>query len=255
MNATLPSRPAAIPVPGAAVILGSGLGDFVSYLKNATEIPYHNITGFPEVTVEGHTGSLFIGTIGEKTVMVFSGRFHHYEGHPLERTVLPVQLAQAWGAKKLVVSNAAGGLHPDFEPGDLMLITGWISPLAPRYAALPKTGRSVYVPDPLIRETARKQGVHLAQGTYCFLTGPSYETPAEIRALRFLGADAVGMSTVPELVEASRLGLPSVAISLITNKAAGLGHDKLDHAEVKDIAARAKARFGSLVSGYIEQSE
>jgi purine-nucleoside phosphorylase len=247
----LPGRPIRFPAPDAAVILGSGLGDFVSLLKNAVEIPYHDIAGFPEVTVEGHSGSLFMGEIGSRSVMVFSGRFHHYEGHPLERTILPVQLAYSWGARKLIISNAAGGLHPDFEPGDLMLITGWMAPLGPRLVATVSAGRNVYRPDPLMRAAALKQGIHLAQGTYCYLTGPSYETPAEIRALRSLGADAVGMSTVPELQEASRLGLPATAVSLITNKAAGLGHEKLDHNEVKDIASKAKVHFGSLVSTFI----
>lgn len=251
MDSGLPEKPAGFGNIDIAIVLGSGLGDFADALSDRIEISYYDIPAFPEVTVEGHGGSLYLGRLENKTVMVFSGRFHYYEGYPLKRAVLTAHLAKKWGAPVFLATNAAGGLHPDFEPGDLMMLTGWIAPMGPYNMGSLIGRRMVEAGDDrlMILGKTLKTGLH--KGCYCFLTGPAYETRAEIRALRFLGADAVGMSTVPELLEAERLGMCTVGISLITNKAAGLGNQKLDHSEVKETAFLAKDRFSSLIRAYI----
>lgn len=232
-----------------AIILGSGLGGFTSQVSNAISVPYTEIPGFPPVTVAGHGGDLIQGKIGSKNVIVFSGRFHFYEGHPFERTILPVTLALALGARMLIVSNAAGGINPRFEVGDLMLIDDMMRvgfPVAPmttssynRYSNASEINQAL--------EIANSLGIRIRQGTYLYVKGPVYETKAEIRAYRAIGADAVGMSTMPELHEANRLGLKSIGISLITNLATGLSKHKLEHAEIKDVADARKDEFATLV--------
>tara|TARA_R110000868_G_scaffold383578_13_gene650813 strand:+ start:33173 stop:33964 length:792 start_codon:yes stop_codon:yes gene_type:complete len=236
----------------SAVILGSGLGSFGDEIQNPKVIPYSNIPLFPKSTVEGHSGSLIFGTIGKKTVLAFSGRFHFYEGYGFDKTVLPVQLAHAFNVDKLIISNAAGGINLDFRVGDLMIIDSILSP-AKELTDLQES----MVNDALsrnaesVKEIADSLNIPARSGSYLYVTGPNYETKAEIHAFRFLGGDAVGMSTAPELIEAAKLGTKAVAISLITNAAAGVTDQKLDHAEVKDAADAKKEVFARLVNGLI----
>jgi purine-nucleoside phosphorylase len=237
----------------AAVILGSGLGGFSSQLQNAVSIPYSDIPGFPQSTVEGHSGSLFYGMIGNRHVLAFSGRFHHYEGHPFERTILPVQVAAAFNARLLVISNAAGALNSRFSPGDLMLIDDLLQigfkvlPAGPPHSFRYNIDALI----PLVRKTAIELGIELKQGTYCYVKGPTYETRAEIQAFKRLGADVVGMSTLPELIEAQRLGISTIGITLVTNMGTGISTVKLDHSDIKDVAEKRKKDFGNLVTSLI----
>ncbi len=241
------------PSADAAVILGSGLGGFADGLDILAKIPYSEIPGFPPVTVAGHSGTLVVATLAGKTLLVFSGRFHHYEGHPFGSTLIPVEVAKAFGATLLVVSNAAGGINVRFKVGDLMLIDDLMRigfPVAERGAAYP-----VAFPDHamlrLAEQTAAELRIPLRRGTYLYVKGPVYETPAEIRAYRTLGADAVGMSTMPELLQASRCGMRTLGITLVTNMATGVTGEKLAHADIQDVAERRKADFTRLVSAVI----
>lgn len=237
-----------------AVILGSGLGSFGDEIEQPVIIPYAEIPGFPQSTVEGHSGSLIFGTINGKSVLAFSGRFHFYEGYGFDKTVLPVQLAHAFGVHMLIISNAAGGINLDFRVGDLMIIDSILSP-----AKELKFPESVDVNKILaenavrVKQVASSLDIANRQGSYLYVTGPNYETKAEIHAFRHLGGDAVGMSTAPELIEAARLGTNAVAVSLITNAAAGVTDQKLDHAEVKDAADAKKDVFAKLVKGLIKE--
>lgn len=240
--------------PKAAIILGSGLGDFSERIDNPTSVDYASIPGFPSTSVKGHSGELISGTINGNPVIAFAGRFHHYEGHSFERTILPVRLAHALGSEKLLLSNAAGGINYLFEVGDLMLIDDIMHT---GYSLSPFDGkRFTYDHYPAVRsaqEIAFRQGIPVQRGTYMYAKGPNYETKAEIRAFRRMGADAVGMSTAPELIEASRLGLKTVAVSLISNMAAGVVQGTLDHEEVKKAAEGRKQEFGDLVEAFIEE--
>jgi purine-nucleoside phosphorylase len=239
----------------AAVILGSGLGGFVGQVRDAISVPYENIPGFPEVTVVGHGGELIQGMVGKKRVLVYSGRFHHYEGHPFERTVIPVQIASEFNAKVLVVSNAAGGINTRFAVGDLMLIDDFMR-FGYRAAAGTTLATSRYnnaSEIAIAHKVGLKLGIGLRQGTYMYVKGPVYESKAEVRAYRILGADAVGMSTVPELLEAHRLGMRSLGITLVTNMATGVSKQKLEHAEIKDVADSRKGDFGRLVEALLQE--
>ena len=238
----------------AAVILGSGLGDFSTTIDEPFSIPYNQIPEFPHTSVQGHSGELFTGTAGRHNIIAFSGRFHHYEGYPLSKTVLPVHLAKAFNAKKLIVSNAAGAINTSFKVGDLMVIDDVFrvfhkvapAPDQPfRYNLGPVADK--------VRTIAASIGLEVQRGTYLFAKGPSYESKAEIRAFRVMGADVVGMSTAPELIEASRLELPAAAISLVTNMAAGVLNQKLDHSEVKAAAESRKEDFAKLVNELIDK--
>lgn len=243
------------PEVDAAVILGSGLGGFVGQVRDAISVPYENIPGFPEVTVVGHGGELIQGTVGNKRVLVYSGRFHHYEGHPFERTVIPVQIASEFNAKVLVVSNAAGGINTCFAVGDLMLIDDFMR-FGYRVAAGTTLATSRYnnaAEIAIAHKVGLKLGIGLRQGTYMYVKGPVYESKAEVRAYRTLGADAVGMSTVPELLEAHRLGMQSLGITLVTNMATGVSKQKLEHAEIKDVADSRKDDFGRLVVALLQE--
>lgn len=236
----------------AAIILGSGLGEFGANIQNPKIIPYIDIPKFPQSTVVGHSGALIIGEILDKTVIAFSGRFHFYEGYPFSTTVFPIQLAASFQVKKLIISNAAGGINLDFQVGDLMVITNVIHP----YVEIPIIEKENWL-DSLnknassVQNIAKNIGIATKNGTYLYVTGPNYETKAEIRAFRTLGGDAVGMSTAPELMEAYNLGLQTTAISLITNAAAGVTDQKLNHAEVKEAAEMKKDEFAKLVIGLI----
>ena len=236
----------------SAVILGSGLGGFADSIENRTEIPYEELPGFPKSTVPGHHGSLLHGTIRNRNVIAFSGRFHRYEGYSYSQTVLPVHLAHALGVRHLIISNAAGAINTRFEVGDLILIQDLFR-FFENVAAFPSEPyRLDLMPAVHLAESiARSIGLPVRRGTYLFAKGPTYETKAEVEAFRRVGADMVGMSTVPEILEATRLGVPVVAISLITNMAAGVQKGKLHHDEVKVAAERKKHDFARLVSGII----
>lgn len=237
-----------------AVILGSGLGDFTSVIEDAFSIPYSEIPGFPETSVQGHSGELFTGVVSGKPIIAFSGRFHHYEGHPFPITVIPVRLADAFSAEKLIISNAAGSINTEFSVGDLMVIDDIIRPFQSVSAAPSDRFRyNLYPEAARVRKIAAEIGLEVQRGTYIYVTGPNYESKAEIRAFRVLGADVVGMSTAPELIEASRLNLRAAAISLVTNMAAGVLKQKLDHSEVKEAAEARKDDFARLVTALIEK--
>ena len=238
----------------SAVILGSGLGDFSNEIEHSVSIPYSEIPDFPQSTVEGHTGSLIFGLVGGITILAFSGRFHFYEGHPFEKTVLPVQLSKAFTVNKLVISNAAGGINFDFKVGDLMVIDDILRKNMMLSGPAPEPWKlDLYPIADHVQKIADFVGVETKRGSYLYVKGPNYETKAEIHVFRKLGADAVGMSTVPELMEAARIGVNAAAISLITNAAAGVTDQKLDHAEVKEAAEMKKNEFAKLVKGLIKE--
>lgn len=246
------------------VILGSGLGDYAQALEDAVRLPYAEIPGFPRSTVAGHAGMLCCGTLHGKRVMMMQGRFHYYEGYSMKDVTLPVRVMQRIGVKTLIVTNACGGINLSYAPGDLMLIADMFSltgqnPLigpnldefGPRFpdmsCAFDRELRA------LAHACAKEQGFSLQEGVYAQMTGPCYETPAEIRMLRTLGADAVGMSTVPEVIVARHGGMRVLGVSCITNMAAGILPQPLNHAEVTETANRVKDRFKGLLDAVIGQ--
>jgi len=249
--------------PHAVLVLGSGLGGLADEIEDAVRIPFEEIPGFPRRTQElaGHAGALVVGRLDGVEVAAMQGRFHLYEGWAPEDVVLPVRALAALGARALLVTNAAGGIRPGFRPGDLMVIADHINftgrnPLIG--AVVPGEERFPDMSDPydagfrrVTEEVALELGIPVVQGVYAALLGPSYETPAEIRMLARLGADAVGMSTVPEVLVARALGIRVLGISCITNLAAGLGTDKLSHAEVMEVGARVRDRLAALVRGVL----
>ncbi|HKL18769.1 MAG TPA: purine-nucleoside phosphorylase [Halalkalibaculum sp.] len=233
----------------AAVILGSGLGSFGKSIADPSFIGYEDIPHFPSTSVKGHDGRLISGKVHGKNIIAFSGRFHHYEGYDFEETAIPVYIAKALGVKKLIISNAAGAINTDFEVGDLMVIDSVMRQnmgISPR--GNPQHRYNHYPFADKARKLAASLELAVQRGTYIYVTGPNYESKAEIRAFRKMGADAVGMSTAPELFEAARLRLKSVAISLISNMATGVTKEKLDHEEVKIAAESRKEDFAKLVS-------
>ena len=242
-------------VPSVGVVLGSGLGAFGDTVaaQNGAKIPFGEL-GLPTSAIVGHAGNLCVGTIGGVNVACLQGRVHGYEGHSPDRVVFAVRALARWGCKAFILTNAAGGVNPALEPGDLMLIAdhlnlmGWNPLSGPNDATL--GARFVDLTIAYDRElraaahaAAQEANVVLREGIYCALSGPTYETPAEVRMLRVLGADAVGMSTVPEVLALRHLGVRCVAISCITNKGAGLSQGLLDHAEVQAVADRTRAGF------------
>lgn len=246
------------------VILGSGLGDYAEALEGAVKLPYSEIPGFPRSTVAGHAGMWCCGTLYGKRVVMMQGRFHYYEGYGMKDVTLPVRVMQKIGVKTLIVTNAAGGVNLGYHPGELMVIGDIFSMTAqnpligpnldafgPRFpdmsCAFDKELRA------LAHECANEQGFALREGVYAQMTGPTYETPAEIRMLRTLGADAVGMSTVPEVIVARHGGMRVLGISCITNMAAGILDQPLNHAEVTETANRVKGQFRSLLDRIIEK--
>lgn len=250
-------------VPRVAVILGSGLGSLAGEVDDAVRIPYGEIPGMPVPKVDGHDGTLVAGTLAGQRVIVFAGRAHYYEGHPIEDVVFGARLARTLGASILVVTNAAGGLDTDLRPGNLMAIRDHINLMGTNPLRGPNDERlGVRFPDmtvawdrelrTLLRDAARAEGIPLRSGVYCGLAGPSYETPAEILMLRKLGADAVGMSTVPEAIAARHMGMRVVGLSCITNLGAGLGAgDVLDHADVKEMGRRVAGDMRRLVLRFL----
>ena len=244
--------------PQIGLVLGSGLGDFADALENPTKIPYAEIPDFPQPTVEGHSGAFVFGTKQGKFVVALQGRLHYYEGFTQQEITLPIRVLAALGIQTLLLTNAAGGVNLGFKPGDLMLISDHINfsganPLigpnlaqfGPRFADM----SDLYTKDlrAAIKEKAAAAGIRLQEGVYAMYSGPNYETPAEIRMFRTMGADAVGMSTVPEALVAGHSGLQVIGISCITNMAAGVLPVKLNHAEVVETAAKVHDLFHKLV--------
>lgn len=244
--------------PLVALVLGSGLGGFADCLKVVTEIPYSEIEGFPVSTVKGHAGKFIFGYLGQVPVVCMKGRVHYYEGYAMEDVVLPIRLMGLLGAKILFLTNAAGGMGDGFQPGDLMMIRDHVSMFVPNPLIGPNPESlgtrfpdmsHVYAPElcDLIRGTAKEFEIPLQEGVYAQLSGPSYESPAEIRLLKMLGVDAVGMSTVVEAIAANHLGMKICGISCISNLAAGMSGKALNHAEVQETADAAAQRFSKLV--------
>jgi purine-nucleoside phosphorylase len=249
--------------PTAAIVLGSGLGQFAERLTDAVRIPYAEIPHFPAPTVIGHSGELVAGSLQGRTVLVQSGRFHMYEGHPASLTALPVRVFARLGVGTVVLTNAAGGIRRGFGSGTVMLIADQIN-LSFRNAlfgpALPGEIRFPDMSDPydsglraIARDVARRRKIPLAEGVYVGLLGPSYETPAEIRMLERLGADAVGMSTVLEVIAARAAGIRCLGFSAITNPAAGVTLNKLDHLEVMEVAYRIAGELAALIEGVVAE--
>ena len=248
--------------PTVGIILGSGLGKLVDQITDQITIDYHELPNFPVPTVAGHAGRLVLGRIGETQVMAMQGRFHYYEGHDMRTVAFPIAFMKLFGVKTLVVSNSAGGINQSFTPGDLMLITDHINlfasnpliglndeRLGPRFPDM----TDAYSPR-LIDEAekvAKDLGMDLCRGVYAGFTGPCYETAAEIRFLERVGADAVGMSTVPEVIAARYLGLEVLGISCITNMATGIAKVKHAHEDVVKIANAASVHFCDLVAATV----
>ena len=248
--------------PQVGIVLGSGLGGYADNMEISCEIPYREIPGFPVSTVQGHDGKFLFGYVKNTPVILMKGRVHYYEGYPMEDVVLPVRLMGLLGADTVILTNAAGGINRTFQAGDLMLITDHISIAVPN----PLRGENIdelgtrfpdmsHVYDPELQEAAKKtaarQGISLREGIYVQCSGPSYETPAEIRMLPALGADAVGMSTVCEAIAARHMGMKVCGISCITNMAAGILDQPLDHREVQKSADQAKEKFENLITGLV----
>lgn len=250
--------------PDVGIILGSGLGTFADSLADAIVIPYGEIPGFPVSSVPGHAGRLVIGRLGDSVVVAMQGRVHFYEGYAPWQVAFPARVLCRLGIRALVVTNAAGGIRRDLAPGDLMRITDQLNlsgmnPLVgPNDARLgPRFPDMSTAYDPalgaLLDDVATRLGTELKAGVYCCLSGPTYETPAEIRMLRVLGADAVGMSTVPEVIAAAHMGVPVVGVSCITNFAAGIGDKPLSHEEVAEVAAQVTDKFVGLLGTFLPE--
>lgn len=250
--------------PKIAIVLGSGLGALADEVEKAVKISYKNIPHFKEPSVAGHSGELICGYINKVPVLVQKGRWHYYEGHSMNDVALPVRVFANLGIETVILTNAAGGIDLEFNVSDLMLITDQINlmgnnPLighsAKEFGTQFPDMTEVY--DKSLRKIAlkvsKKSKIKLQQGTYCALTGPNYETPAEIKMLRKLGASAVGMSTVPEAMAARHCGLKVLGISCITNMAAGIGKEKLDHSEIKESADKSMKKFVKLIKKIIKK--
>ena len=248
--------------PEIALVLGSGLGSLADEIKDPVIIPYRDIPGYAVSTAPGHAGRLVIGKFSGRQVVVMQGRLHCYDGHPLDRVVFPVRVFRVLGVEKIILTNAAGGVNTSYTPGDFMIIKDHINlsgrnPLiGPNCDELgPRFPDMSHVYDPALRETARKAGAKLGlklqEGVYTWLLGPSYETPAEIRMVRTMGGDAVGMSTVPEAIAAAHCGLKTLGISCITNMAAGILNQPISGDEVIEISERRRPEFSALIRGIV----
>lgn len=249
--------------PEVAVVLGSGLGDYAEEIEKVAEIDYHDIEGFPVSTVPGHKGRFVFGYVQEVPVVIMQGRVHYYEGYPMSDVVLPTRLMGLLGAKKLLLTNAAGGINENFHPGDFMVISDHIATGVPNPligANLDELGvrfpdmSHLYHPDmrQVIKDAAKRLNIPVQEGVYVQLTGPSYETPAEVQMCKRLGGDAVGMSTACEATAANHMGMKVCGISCITNLAAGISKVALDHKEVQETADRVAKQFKELVTEVIK---
>lgn len=247
--------------PQVGIILGSGLGGLADQIEDAVWVPFADVPGFPEVTVAGHAGALVSGTLGGRRVIALAGRFHMYEGHPAALAAFPVRVMHALGASVLFASNAAGGIRRDLAAGDLMVIEDHlnltamnplIGPVEPGDERFPDMSEPY---DPALRQlllaSADKLGIAVKAGVYACLLGPSFETRAEVRMLERLGADAVGMSTVPEVIVARTIGMRVAGMSCITNAASGTTDAPLLHTDVLEVAERAAAGFQALVRAFV----
>ena len=249
--------------PVCAIVLGSGLGGLSSRIENATRVAFKDIPGFPSATVAGHAGQLIVGMLGGRPVVALAGRLHLYEGHAATLAGYPVRVLQALGAPVYLASNAAGGVRRSFRPGDLMVVADHVNLMFRNPLSGPLEAGDERFPDmsepydaglrDLLHTVARSQGVQLHDGVYCGLLGPTYETPAEIRMLDKLGVDAVGMSTVPEVIVARAMGMRVAAISLITNPAAGMALAPLAHEEVLEVGRNAASSFEGIVTEFVRQ--
>lgn len=251
-------------VPDIAVVLGSGLGDYGKEIRVEAELSYTEIEGFPVSTVPGHAGKFIFGFVGEAKVVCMQGRVHYYEGYPISDVVLPTRLMKMLGAKILVLTNASGGINPSFTAGDFMMLTDHISLFAPNPLIGPNLEQlgtrfpdmtSVYDCElqDILLETAEENGIALKKGIYAQLTGPSFESPAEIQLLHKLGVDAVGMSTVVEAIAANHMGMKICGISCVCNLAAGMSPNPLTHDEVQEAARIAAPKFKQLLTQSVKK--
>lgn len=249
--------------PVMGFILGSGLGVLADQIEDPVTIPYHDIPNFPTTTVVGHSGEAVFGKLGNTPVMMLKGRFHLYEGHDPSTVTFPVRVMKQLGCQTLLVTNAAGGINESFHAGDLMLISDHLNmmfqnPLigendeqvGPRFPDMSDAYRKKW--RDIAKQAAEQEDIDLKEGVYVGVLGPNYETPAEIRMFRQLGADAVGMSTVPEVIAATHAGLEVLAISCISNMAAGILDQPLSHVEVMETTERAKEKFIRLIRSIVK---
>lgn len=248
--------------PKIAIILGSGLGILSDDIENKITIKYSEIPNFPVSTVAGHAGELLIGTINNIPLIAMNGRFHYYEGYDLEQVTFPIRVLKLLGIEKLILTNAAGGINTNYKPGELIVITDFLS----FFADSSLRGKNIdefgtRFPDMSeafnkelsmkLRDVIKKHMKVANTGVYAYMKGPNYESPAEIRALRMLGADIVGMSTVPEVIVAQHTGIKTVGVSCVTNMAAGVSNEKLSHEEVQKTADMVKFQFKEIIKEYI----
>ena len=265
MNETVKFIKEKVPnIPKIAIILGSGLGSLADDIKEKVTIPYKEIPNFPISTVVGHKGELIFGKLGNVSVIAMNGRFHYYEGYNLFETTYPIRIFKLLGVETLILTNAAGGINTSFKKGDLMIINDQLSFFAEsvlrgpnmdefgdRFIDMSTTYDKEYIN--ILKEIMTNVMGYYREGVYAYMKGPTYETPAEIRALRTLGADAVGMSTVPEAVVAHHSGIKCVGITCITNMAAGVTNEILSHEEVKETAIKAEQNFKKVVTEFIQK--
>jgi purine-nucleoside phosphorylase len=260
--ASIRTRLPGLAAPDVAIVLGSGLGDFANRLQDAATIPYGELPHWPASKVVGHDGKLVIGSLGGKRVAALSGRAHFYEGHDLRTVSFAARVIGRLGVTVLILTNAAGGINPALTPGTLMVMDDHINFLGSNPLVGPNEDAfGARFPDMsevyskrlrgIADDVARQQGLAIGHGVYVAVHGPSYETPAEIRAFRAIGADAVGMSTVPEAIVARHMGVEVLGISCITNAAAGVLPQPLNHDEVMEVARKVRGAFAALLEGII----
>ena len=251
-------------IPKIAIILGSGLGSLADDIEEKITIPYKEIPNFPVSTVAGHKGELIIGKLDNIPIIAMNGRFHYYEGYDLKETTYPIRIFKLLGVETLILTNAAGGINENFKKGDLMIINDQLSFFAEsvlrgpnmdefgdRFIDMSTTYDKEYIS--ILKDIMTNIVGHYREGVYAYMKGPTYETPAEIRALRVLGADAVGMSTVPEAVVAHHSGIKCAGITCITNMAAGVTNEVLTHEDVKETALKAEQNFKKVVREFIKK--
>ncbi len=245
-----------------AIVLGSGLHDLIYMMSNPLIIDYHDIPYFPVSTIEGHEGKLYIGQIENKTVCAMSGRFHYYEGYDMKQVTFPIRVFKKLGIEKLILTNACGGIREDLNPGDIVLLKDHITLFCPSPLIGPnldefgprfKDMTEVYTKDlrNLALNTAKDLNIEIKTGIYGYYSGPQFESPADIQALKIIGSDLAGMSTVPEAIVARHSDMNTLGISLVTNKAAGLSNNELSHQEVQEAADKASQTLITLVKNII----
>ena len=244
--------------PQIGVILGSGLGGLTDQIENSVSIRYADIPHFPVSSVDGHRGEVLLGDLCGANLFALSGRVHYYEGYTMQQVVFPIQVMAAVGVQTVIITNSAGAINESYKPGEIVSIRDHINlmgdnPLIGTAKFLNLTEAYNSELRKLARETAGRQGISLRAGVYAAYSGPSYETPAEIRAMHTMGADLVGMSTIPEVIMANSLGMKVLGLSLITNMAAGISPKSLSHLDVIKTSKKASAKFSGLVRGIIEQ--